>query len=79
MSGGRKGAISRLRKELQNFMKDPPPYLSVRPLPSPLTQQQYLVFCSARLPPLFLSSWKVMHALTSPLFLTRLRATGCRE
>ena len=34
MSGGRKGAISRLRKELQNFMKDPPPYLSVRPLPS---------------------------------------------
>ena len=29
MSGGKKGAINRLRKELQNFMKDPPPYLSV--------------------------------------------------
>ena len=27
--GGKKAAINRLRKELQNFVKDPPPYLSV--------------------------------------------------
>jgi hypothetical protein len=55
MSGGKKGAINRLRKELQNFMKDPPPYLSVS-LPVAL--------------PFAAASPHATHALSSSLVLT---------